>query len=421
MLAGCGGSQPPIGAPGAMRQTSALVVRSGSTNYKIVYSFRGGSDGANPGAGLINVGGTLYGTTVRGGTDSCRDSEGSGCGTVYSVTRDGAENVLHDFSGGSDGRTPHAGLIDVGSTLYGTTDEGGDSACYPYRSGYNAKCGTVFSITLSGTEKVLHSFAGDPDGAYPDAGLVDVNGTLYGTTYLGGSEECYHVTYPFSCGTVFSITTAGNEKVLHSFGGSADAAYEPSGPLLDVKGTLYGTTIYGGEHGYGTVFSITTGGALKTLHSFGAGSDGRIPYAGLIDVKGTLYGTTSGGGAYSCSTGETCGTVFSITLGGREKVLYSFRDRADGARPITPLIELNGKLYGTTTFGRQKSCDYYDCGDGTVFSITLDGTEKVLHYFGAKGDGAQPRAGLINVNGTLYGTTWYGGTANAGTVFALQP
>jgi uncharacterized repeat protein (TIGR03803 family) len=414
MLAGCG-------ALGALPQTSTLARSSSSTNYAIVYSFKGGSDAAVPRAGLVEERGTLYGTTIAGGASHCQDARYSGCGTVYRVTTDGAERVLHDFSGGSDGRSPVAGLIDVGGSLYGTTAAGGTSDCYQYRSGYNASCGTVFSITPVGKEKVLHAFSGYPDGAYPDAALTDLNGTLYGTTYNGGSEECYHVSYPFSCGTVFSITTAGKEKVLHSFGGdSADDAYGPSAPLLDVKGTLYGTTTYGGAYGYGTVFSITTRGALKTLHDFGAGSDGREPVVGLVDVNGTLYGTTSIGGDYKCGSGETCGTVFSVTTGGKEKVLYSFRDRADGVHPGARLLEVNGTLYGTTTGGSQQTCGSYMCGDGTVFSITLSGTEKVLHYFGKKGDGAYPHAGLIDVNGTLYGTTSDGGAYRYGTVFSLN-
>jgi uncharacterized repeat protein (TIGR03803 family) len=422
-LLGCGGSQPPIGAPDVATRDSALALESDSTHYKIVYSFAGGSDGATPYAGLIYMDGTFYGTTELGGT-TCSRTSSNGCGTVYSVTSDGAEKVLHDFSGGGDGRTPLAGLIAVGSTLYGTTEYGGNNPeCFSGYSGYIPKCGTVFSVTQSGTEKVLYSFAGDPnDGAYPYAGLVGVNGTLYGTTYIGGNDpECSLEEYPFACGVVFSITTAGAEKVLHNFDGNPDGAYPWAG-LIQVKGTLYGTTAYGGKHKFGTVFSITTAGALKILHSFGAGSDGRMPHAGLIDVKGTLYGTTSGGGAFSCGTGETCGTVFSITPSGKEKVLHSFRNRADGVQPAAPLVELNDNLYGTTVFGSRNKCGGYGCGDGTVFSITRGGSEKVLHYFGAQGDGAHPQAGLINVNGTLYGTTAEGGAYSYyGTVFSLKP
>ena len=415
MLFGCGGSQPPIGGPGAIPQAPALAVRTDRTNYKIVYSFGGGSDGAKPFAGLIYVGGALYGTTIAGGGSFyCTDSAYYGCGTVYGITLGGTEKVLHDFGTGSDGQNPRAGLIGVGGRLYGTTTRG-SYGCYG--SSYPG-CGTVFSITRSGAEKVLHSFSGYPnDGARPSTGLIDVKGTLYGTTGLGGQGECYYSGQ--ACGTVFSITTAGAEGVLHNFTGSPDGAFPHAG-LIDIKGTLYGTTASGGKHGYGTVFSITTGGAEKLLHSFGAGSDGRIPYAGLIDVKGKLYGTTVAGGAYTCGSHAGCGAVFSITLGGREKVLHSFGNGTDGANPYASLIELNGKLYGTTVAGGAYTCGSH-AGCGAVFSITPGGREKVLHSFGNGTDGANPYAGLIDVKGTLYGSTEVGGAHYYGTVFSLKP
>jgi uncharacterized repeat protein (TIGR03803 family) len=416
LLAGCGGSQPPITVPGAMAQTSTLAASSNSTNYKVVYSFSGGSDAADPFAGLIDEGGVLYGTTIAGGSYSndC-DFFYYNCGTVFSVTPSGTEKVLHSFGAGSDGRNPLAGLVDVGQTLYGTTKAGGSYPSCNYSAYFT--CGTVFSITPSGTEKVLHSFSGYPsDGAFPDAALIDVEGTLYGTTYFGGRFECNDLGD--SCGTVFSITTAGAESVLHDFSDRPDGGH-PSAALINVKGTLYGTTGSGGRHGFGTVFSITTGGSEKVLHSFGAGNDGRGPTASLIELNGKFYGTTSGGGAYSC--GHKCGygTVFSITPGGREKVLHSF-DAADGAHPSTSLIELKGTLYGTTNEGGAYSCGS-NGGCGTVFSITPGGTEKVLHSFGNGLDGASPYAALIDVKGTLYGTTESGGAHGYGTVFALTP
>ena len=150
-LAGCGGTQPPIGAPGAMPQGR----HASGSSYKVVYNFTGGSDGAQPYAGLIDVNGTLYGTTSQGGGSGCATTITSGCGTVFSITPSGQETVLHAFTGGSDGANPKAALIDVNGTLYGTTFHGGDTKC--------KGCGTVFSITPSGVEKVLHSFSGPPD------------------------------------------------------------------------------------------------------------------------------------------------------------------------------------------------------------------------------------------------------------------
>jgi uncharacterized repeat protein (TIGR03803 family) len=407
LLARCGGSQPPISAPGAMPQTSAITTGSSSTNYKVVYSFGGGSDGSNPDAGLVDVGGTLYGTTFAGGSYSCTFYHTSGCGTVFSVTLSGTEKVLHTFGAYGDGSNPEAGLIDVRGTLYGTTQFGG-YACY------NPSCGTVFSITPSGAEKVLHSFGGAPDGAYPFAGLIDVKGKLYGTTANGGTGTCYS---PYSvCGMIFTITTRGTERYLYSFNAHHDGAYPRAG-LTDVGRMLYGTTTYGGRRHYGTVFRITLGGKEKVLHTFGAASDGASPYAGLIELNGMLYGTTGSGGAYLCPvSNEGCGTVFSITPGGIEKVIHSFGKGTDGKNPFASVVEQNGELYGTTLFGGTH-------GWGTVFSITPGGREKVLHSFdGPDGpDGAEPFAGLIDVNGTLYGTTDEGGTYGYGTVFALTP
>ena len=329
LLAACGGSQAPIGAPGAIPHTSALAVQADSRNYKVVYSFSGSPDGSGPQATLINVGGTLYGTTGAGG-----DYPSCGCGTVFSVTRGGTEKVLHSFTTGRDGRQPRAGLIDVRGTLYGTTLFGGPYSC---AWGYYYTCGTVFSITPSGTEKVLHSFSGYPnDGAFSDAPLIEVKGTLYGTT-LGGGAVCYGSYYAV-CGAVFSITKGGVERVLHSFR-LAGGGRQPQAGLVDEDGTLYGTTAFGGKHGYGTVFKITTGGKERTLYSFGAGSDGRNPYAGLTELGGTLYGTTLAGGSYKCSQRSyyySCGTVFSITPDGRERVLHSFGKGADGASPTLP-------------------------------------------------------------------------------------
>ena len=417
LLAGCGGSQPQIGAPGALPQISALAARTDRTHYKVVYSFGAPPDGSTPQASLIDVGGTLYGTTYFGGAG------GSCGGTVFSITPSGMEKVLHSFTGNeTDGCNPQAALIDVGGTLYGTTSAGGTYGCGIY-SGYNYDpCGTVFSITPGGKEKVLHYFGGyySGDGGGPTAPLIQVEGTLYGTAFLGGRKDCSDSGYPFHCGTVFVVTLAGVEKVLYDFHRRTDASH-PRGGVIYVGRTLYGTTYYGGDRngcpgtGCGAVFRLTTGGKEKTLHSFGSGSDGRFPQAGLIYATGTFYGTTDGGGSYPCNDFyQGCGTVFSITPDGTEKVLHSFGSGSDGSTPQASLIDGKGTLYGTTSSGGTY-------GDGTVFSISTTGKEKVLHSFGSGSDGSTPQASLVYVNGTLYGTTSRGGTYGHGTVFALTP
>jgi uncharacterized repeat protein (TIGR03803 family) len=413
ILAGCGGSQPPIGMPGAMAQASALSARTNSTDYKVLYSFGTLPDGSYPTAGLIDMGGTLYGTTAGGGSNSCTYNPSSfynGCGTVFSITTGGKEKVLYKFGPAPDGSVPRAGLVDEGGTLYGTTAYGG-----PYTCGYPSQpfsCGTAFSIATDGTEKVLHSFGKGFDGRYPVAGLIKMKGSFYGTTSGGGLGYCGHSSFSIRCGTVFSITPGGTEHVLYSFIAGHNA-HVPLGGLIAVGGTLYGTTSRGGARGYGTVFSIGLGGGMKVLHSFGKGFDGRTPFAGLIEVKGTFYGTTAYGGKHACRSSSACGTVFSITPAGTEKVLHSFGSGTDGRAPFAGLIEAKSTLYGTTSSGGAYN-------QGTVFSITASGTEQVLHSFDGT-DGREPWGGLIDESGTLYGTTTHGGAQNNGTVFALTP
>jgi uncharacterized repeat protein (TIGR03803 family) len=379
---------------------SALDRGAGSQGYEVLHSFGGNNDGEYPTASLITAGDTFYGVTVNGGSHDW--------GTVFNIGTDGTENVLHSFHEKIRGRTPYGGLIDVSGTLYGTTAYGG-------RFDY----GTFFSITPGGTEKVLHSFGEQPDGGEPGAELIDVGGTLYGTTEVGGKNGC--VGTDDGCGTVFRITTDGKEKVLYSFGKGSDGKFPATG-LTDVGGTLYGTTGYGGEYGDGTVFSVTLDGKEKVLHSFRDTPDGAYPYATLLDVKGVLYGTTeSGGGKNFCAgTDGGCGTVYRITRGGAEKVLHSFNG-TDGRAPVGSLIDVSGTLYGVTVDGGANSCVRYNSGCGTVFSITTDGKEKVLHNFRRGIGGSGPGGGLTFKSGRLFGTTDGGGAYGDGAVFSLTP
>lgn len=367
-------------------------------NDTVLHSFQSGSDGAGPSGGLINVGGTLYGTTQVGGAPDN--------GTVFALNpTTGAEQVVYSFQGGgSDGATPRAGLIDVGGALYGTTAGGG-----------TANVGTVYSVNpVTGVEKLLHSFLGRGHGAYPYASMISDGAKLYGTTIYGGAAtDCSN------CGTVFSLNpTTAAEKVVQSLQGSDGA--NPEASLISVGGTLYGTTGYGGGSancgsGCGTVFLLSPKtGVIKLVYAF-KGSDGAHPVARLLDVGGTLYGTTGYGGASAnCAAG--CGTVFSLNpKTGTEQVLYSFRSNPDGALPLAGLIDVGGMLYGTTSLGGSAS-------SGTVFSLDpTTGVEQVVYSFQSGSDGAHPQGSLINVGGTLYGTTFGGGAYNCGTAFAIAP
>ena len=314
--------------------------------------------------------------------------------------RAATETVVYAFKSGTDGQYPLAGMIRLGAgTLYGTTRLGG------------AANGIVFKIDAAGAESVVYAFQPGNDGSFPVANLAKVGShTLYGTTYQGGTSNN---------GTVFKVTPAGVEKVLHSFQGGSDGA-NPGAGLIDIGGTFYGTTEQGGANGQGTVFSMTPAGAVTVLHSFAGGSDGAYPQSGLIDVNGTLYGTTAyGGGTPACFQG--CGTVFKITPAGSESVVYPFQGGTDGFMPDAGLLKLGSTLYGTTAQGGGSSANCSRLGCGTVFKVTLAGAETVLHAFQNGADGYGPAAGLIDFNGTLYGTTSGGGSASSGTVFEITP
>jgi uncharacterized repeat protein (TIGR03803 family) len=378
-----------------------------------LYSFgsqpAGSLDGANPQAPLIlGSDSLLYGTTSTGGGPL------SG-GTVFTMSAGGLETVLYSFCsvGGAqctDGNSPVAGVIEAADgNFYGTTEIGGIGS------------GTVFRLTPGGAESVLYSFCGASgsagcaagDGALPQAGLIQANdGNFYGTTFLGGMHNK---------GTVFQITPAGVETVLHSFSGDNGVANSTDGaePIADLiqgtDGNLYGTTEFGGADDLGTVFKITTGGVETQVYSFVRGADGEFPKAGVIQASdGNFYGTTHAGG----TTGG--GTVYRISATGVETVLYSFNQSSlstDGFAPLSRLLEgSDGNFYGTTDAGGISD-------PGTVFKITPDGIETVLYSFNSGNgstDGTFPQAGLIqDASGNFYGTTYNGGLNALGSVFKL--
>ncbi len=259
-----------------------------SGNVSTVYTFTGSPDGSTPVAGLIALNGELYGTTESGGAN--------GVGTVFKVSPSGSESVLYSFKGDPDGGNPVAALIALRGALYGTTFEGGAGAGF----------GTVFKVSTSGKEHVIYAFqANGADGENPAASVIAVKSKLYGTTQEGGTD---------GHGTVFEVSTSGKEHVLHSFAGGVDGA-TPLGGLIAVNGALYGPTSGGGSYtgacqrdysGCGTIFKITQSGTKTVLYSFQGVPDGAIPYATLIAVNKVLYGTTELGGA------PNYGTVFKV-------------------------------------------------------------------------------------------------------------
>jgi uncharacterized repeat protein (TIGR03803 family) len=379
----------------------------------------GGPDGEAPFAGLIQGSdGNFLGTTLYGGaSDACH----LGCGTIFAITPGGTLTTLHSFIS-TDGDLPY-GVLAQGTNgqFYGTTYSGGAEGD-----------GTVFSVTASGALKTLHNFVG-MDGASPYAGLVQgTNGDFYGTALEGGANSNASCA-DFSCGTVFKITPGGTLTTLYNFctlSNCTDGDNPYAGLVQATNGQFYGTTLGGGAHGDGTVFSITASGTLKTLHNFAGGStDGAYPYAALVQgTNGDLYGTTYLGGANVCG-GLGCGTVFSITPNGKLTTLYNFCSQSgctDGELPYAGLIQgTDGNFYGTTAYGGAGGL----AGYGTVFQITPSGTLTTLHTFMVT-DGANPDGGLIQAtNGTFYGITPAGGASEdcmingvqgCGTVFSLS-
>jgi uncharacterized repeat protein (TIGR03803 family) len=290
----------------------------GTWTEKVLYSFPSGSDESQPTAGVIvDTKGTLYGTTLGGGTQ--------GLGVVYKLTpkSDGSwkYGVLHNFKGGKDGSYPGWSSLsfDTAGNLYGTTWGGGNPDC---RGPWGKGCGMIFELVPnadgSWKEKVLFRFG---NGQYQPAGplVFDRAGRLYGIA----------IGWNGNYGNVFQLTLGKNgkwtERILHKFTGNQDGAYPSSGVLFNTAGDLYGTTVYGedenGDCCPGQVFKLVphAGGWTKqAVHRFqGAPQDGVNTRARVVfDAAGNLYGTTCDGGSGNggdCVDGSSgAGVVFEI-------------------------------------------------------------------------------------------------------------
>jgi len=386
---------------------AAAAIALPAQTYTALHSFDG-TDGASPRWSLVQgLDGNLYGTTVAGGGTT-------NPGTVFKITPTGTVTTLHSFcaeTNCTDGFSPASGVVlATNGEFYGVTYSGGAN-CAP------GGCGTIFSVTSSGTLTTIYSFCAEiscTDGNHPNAGLVQAsNGYLYGTTSYGGATNQ---------GTVFKITPSGTLTTIHSFDGT-DGLF-PSGPLVqDTNGYLYGTTSQGGAYcnvtGCGTVFRMTPSGTLTTLYSFN-GTDGQNPVGALVQAtNGYLYGATSGGGANSH------GTIFKMTPSGTlTPMLYSFCSESgctDGSLPDGGLVQApeNEDLYGATFYGGT-GCGSNGCG--TIFKMTPSGTLTTVFrsYCPESGCPYYPGALLQDTNGAFYGATFDGGTGSVGTAYSLS-
>lgn len=389
-----------------------LAPARAASKERILYTFEIRS-GAHPWGTLVfDSAGNLYGTTQAGGIITCGPDGRGGCGSVFQLAPqpDGTwkQIVLYRFAGGTDGAEPYAGVIfDAAGNLYGTTAAGGDSKDGGF--GY----GTVFELSpgVGGwTETLLHTFALESgDGQAPIGPLTfDKSGNLYGTTYQGDNPCGYGTVFQLSPNPQGGWT----ENQLHCFSGAnSDGTYPAAGLIFDQAGNLYSTTYIGGANDNGTVFQLTPSGGswteniiynfpkgygpypypslvsdkngnlydqltpsgggwtYTTIYTDPTGPRGIFPNNLIIDKAGNLFGTAEGGASSNCHKGG-CGAVFKLThrkKGWHARVIYNFKGGASGANPYGGLVmDQQGNLYGTAYYGGENECVG---GCGVVFEI----------------------------------------------------
>jgi uncharacterized repeat protein (TIGR03803 family) len=346
--------------------------------------------------------------------------------TVVATNSAQAQNfqTLYSFTGMPDGANPwNDPLLNVNGTLYGTTSIGGVNGW-----------GTVYKLNREGKETVLYSFcsaANCADGYFPQSNVLpDWQGNLYGVALFGGNTTATNCIADGGCGTVYKLDKGGNLTVLYTFTGGADGNI-PQGLNMDWAGNLYGITFAGGDlncstpgnpPGCGVLYKLDTKGNFTVLYTFTGGADGAFPNDYLtLDWAGNIYGVTIYGGNPAYCSGYGCGTVFKLDKKGKLTTLYTFTGLTDGSFAEGPLVlDLWGNLYGTTYNGGSSTCNG-GAGCGVVYKLTTAGKYKVLHTFTGAPDGAVPPMGLIgDWFGNLYGVTEWGGNS-AGCTWAAPP
>jgi uncharacterized repeat protein (TIGR03803 family) len=325
--------------------------------------------------------------------------------------------VIYSFLGDEDGEYPSTDLVmDGAGNLYGTSVQGGDFGG-----------GTVFQLTPAAggwTHTVLYSFTGGPDGGQPYGGVtLDAQGNLFGTTVVGGTGAACEG----GCGVAYMLAPSGGtwtETVLHNFTGGDDGAGPGAGLAFDQNGDLFGMTPIGGTYGLGVIYQMRhhadgTWG-LRVIHAFSGGNDGASASAGrlLFDGAGNAYGVATVGGA----NGK--GTAFELSPGVNGAwtftTLYAFKGQPDAGFPYGGLVrDRAGNLYGTTYYDGQNNL-------GSVYQLAPTSTgswkERVLYSFQGGMDGSNSISNLVfDAHGNLYGTTSEGGApgCSCGTVFEM--
>ncbi len=334
--------------------------------------------GNGPSGGVIQTSnGTLYGTTVNGGSN--------GYGVVYSVNAQGVESVLHNFTG-PDGQFPHSGLVLASDgNLYGTTGSGGTG--FPN----GADQGTIFKITPTGTFTSLYSFTGGTDGGSPQTSMIQgIDGELYGVS----NASAYRITLTGYFHVVFNFAAG-------SGGNYPDGEY-PEGPLVqEPNGKLYGMTNFHGSAGQGNIFEVNPDGTgFEAVYNF-SGTDYGNPITGLtLGQNGILYGSAQGG------VPSGYGIIFSFnTANNKLTVLYNVQISDDLENITSPLLlDSSGNIYGVSDDGGGPTGP----GDGCIFKF--NGTSLTTLYTFDYDNGEYPTGSLIfGINGDILGTTQEGG------------
>jgi uncharacterized repeat protein (TIGR03803 family) len=379
---------------GASAQTLTTLVSFNKTDGYLPTSLVQGTDG------------NFYGVSSGGDFSGCENQTRLGCGTIFRVTPEGALTTIYNFcslTNCADGSAPIGNLVQGSNgNFYGVTKEGGNLTV---ECGFG--CGTIFEITTAGKLTTLYRLCSQTNCADGEDLLGGItlasNGTFYGTTARGGA---------YGDGEVFAITAGGKFTVPYSFcvqANCTDGSFPAAALLQASNGKLYGSTDFGGANNRGTIFSISTAGALVTLHSFYQGESAN-PGQIIQGADGSLYGLTAAAGSH------LQGTVYKLTTSGTLDDLHSFCLQLgcpDGADPQALLVGSDGNFYGTA----------YGGPGGEVFELTPTGIFSIPYSFceltGCH-DGAGPEGLTQATNGNFYGVTTGGGAHNDGTVYVLS-
>ena len=390
--------------------------------YSVIHNFVGSFDGSEPTSGVtIDAAGNLYGSTFFGDQAT---------GTVYKMVHRSGGWVLFPlayFTNMATGVIPYdQPVFGPDGSMYLTTGFGGVGPCFTYNN--TTGCGVMMTLRPAPTppptpltpwnETLLYKFTGGADGGNPYSAtiLFDSAGSIYSTTFNGGSSLCSS-----GCGVIYKMTKTNGvwaENVIYTFTNGTDGAHPWSGLTADHNGNFFGTTSTGGAGGFGTVFELSPNGSggwnLRTLHSFSGQPDGGTPYSGLtFDASGNLFGATS---AYGAGNG---GTIYELTPAGggnwNFQTVFTFTGPNGGLQP-GPLAYLTfdalGILYGTTHL--DGPFNY-----GAIFKLTPNGggwTYTSLHDFTGGLDGGYPRSVVsFDASGNMYGTASEGGSGNRTT------